>query len=237
MNTILTDWRAGLIVSCQAAPGSPLAKPEIIAALAETAEQNGAVGLRIDSPENIRAVKDRVRIPVLGIYKVVTDSSDVYITPTLAAAEQIIDAGSDVIAMDGTGRPRPNGEKFQEIVSRIREIHNCPIMADVAEFDEGMRAAEVAGVDILSTTLSGYTLATKHLSSPDFGLLENLARSTSIPVVCEGRLRHPDEVRRAFDCGAFAVVVGGAITGVDQLVQLFVGATPRGERVVVHAKQ
>lgn len=236
MNTILTNWRGGLIVSCQAAPGSPLAEPEIIAALAATAEQNGAVGVRIDSPENICAVKQRVRIPVLGIYKIVTDSSDVYITPTLEAAEQIIRAGSDVIALDGTDRPRPNGERFQDIVSRIHEIHDCPVMADVAEFDEGMRAAEVGGVDILSTTLSGYTAATKHLNSPDFDLLETLARSTSIPVVCEGRLRRPDDVKRAFECGAFAVVVGGAITGIDQLVQLYVGVTPRGVEVVEHAK-
>ena len=235
MNDILTSWRGGLIVSCQAAPGSPLAKPEIIAALAETAEQNGAIGLRIDSPANIRAVKERVRLPVLGIYKVVTDLSDVYITPTFEAAEQIIAAGSDVIAMDGTGRPRPNGEKFQDIVSRIREMHKCPVMADVSEFDEGIRAAEVGGVDILSTTLAGYTPATKHLNFPDFNLLENLARSSSIPVVCEGRLRHPDDVKRAFDCGAFAVVVGGAITGIDQLVQLFIGATPRGSLAVEHA--
>ncbi|MEP7213351.1 MAG: N-acetylmannosamine-6-phosphate 2-epimerase [Acidobacteriota bacterium] len=236
MNTILTNWRGGLIVSCQAAPGSPLAKPEIIAALAETAEQNGAVGLRIDSPENICAVKGRVKIPVLGIYKVVVDSSDVYITPTLDAAEQIIKAGSDVIAIDGTDRPRPNGEKFKDIVSRVRETHDCPIMADIAEFGEGMRAAEVAGVDILSTTLSGYTSTTKHLTAPAFDLLKALAKNSSIPVVCEGRLRHPDDVKRAFDCGAFAVVVGGAITGIDQLVQLFVGATPRGSVLVESAK-
>lgn len=236
MNAILTNWRGGLIVSCQAAPGSPLAKPEIIAALAETAEQNGAVGLRIDSPANIRAVKERVQIPVLGIYKVVTDSSDVYITPTFDAAVQIINAGSDVIAIDGTNRKRPNGEEFQAIVTRIRASHDCPIMADVSEFDEGMRAVEFGAADILSTTLSGYTPATQHLSSPDFELLEKLARSSSVPVVCEGRLRHPDDVRRAFDCGAFAVVVGGAITGVDQLVQLFAAATPRGSRSVEHIR-
>jgi N-acylglucosamine-6-phosphate 2-epimerase len=235
MNTILKDWRGGLIVSCQAAPDSPLAKPEIIAALAETAEQNGAVGLRIDSPENIRAVKERVQIPVLGIYKIVAHSSDVYITPTREAAEQIIKAGADVIAMDGTDRSRPNGENFRDIVSRIREAYDRPIMADVAEFNEGMRAAEVVGVDILSTTLSGYTPATKHLTAPDFALLEALAKSAAIPVVCEGRLRHPDDVRRAFDCGAFAVVVGGAITGIDQLVQLFAAATPRGSLLVEHA--
>jgi N-acylglucosamine-6-phosphate 2-epimerase len=99
-------------------------------------------------------------------------------------------------------------------------------MADVSTFEEGLNAVETVGVDFVGTTLSGYTSATKHLVKPDFELIEKLARSLKVPVICEGRLRSPDDVRRAFDCGAFAVVVGGAITGIDQLVQQFVSATP-----------
>jgi N-acylglucosamine-6-phosphate 2-epimerase len=100
-------------------------------------------------------------------------------------------------------------------------------MADVATFEEGLYAAETLGVDVISTTLSGYTAETKHLINPDFKLVERLAEKSTLPIVCEGRLRSTDDVRRAFDCGAFAVVVGGAITGIDLLVQKFVGATPR----------
>ena len=236
MNTVLESLRGGLIVSCQAPPDSPLARPEIIAALAETAELNGGVGLRIDSPENIRAVKQRVKLPILGIYKVVTGGSEVYITPTFDAAEQIIAAGADMIALDGTPRPRPNGETFAEIVSGVRNKFNCPVMADVALYDDGMRAAEVAGVDVLSTTLSGYTEETKHLKSPDFELVERLAKTSPIPVICEGRLRSVDDVQRAFDCGAFAVVVGGAITGIDQLVTQFALATPVGAETVAQLR-
>jgi N-acylglucosamine-6-phosphate 2-epimerase len=59
--------RNGLVVSCQAPASSPLAKPEIISALALTAEQNGAVGVRIDSPVNIRAVRQTVNLPNIGI--------------------------------------------------------------------------------------------------------------------------------------------------------------------------
>jgi N-acylglucosamine-6-phosphate 2-epimerase len=216
----------GLIVSCQAPADSPLCKPEIIAALAETAEQNGAVAVRIDSPKHIRAVKHAVKVPIFGIYKVIYDSSKVYITPTFKAAKEVAEAGADVIAIDATLRQRPEGESLTKIVLRIKEELNLPVMADVSTLEEGLNAVEAIGVDFVSTTLSGYTNATKHLIEPDFELVEKLAGRLDVPVICEGRLRSSDDVRRAFDCGAFAVVVGGAITGVDQLVQQFVSAMP-----------
>ena len=226
MNNVFEKWRGGLIVSCQAPANSPLAKPEIIAAFAETAEQNGAVGVRIDSPAHISAVKQRVEIPVLGIYKVVSAESEVYITPTFNDAAEIIRAGSDMIALDATFRPRPHDEKLENIVEQIRAQYKTPIMADVARIEEALNAAENLGVDVVSTTLSGYTKETQTITEPDFALIEKLAKRLTIPVICEGRLRSAADVKRAFDCGAFAVVVGGAITGVDILVQQFVRATP-----------
>lgn len=224
MNTIFEQWRGGLIVSCQAPAGSPLAKPEIIAAFAETAEQNGAVGVRIDAPENISAVKNRVKIPVLGIYKIVGDQSSVYITPTFDSAAQIAAANADVIALDATFRARPNDEKIENIVKQIRTQLKKTIAADIATIEEGLKAAEEIGFDAIITTLSGYTDETKSIVKPDFELVENLAKKLSIPVICEGRLSSAEDVKRAFDCGAFAVVVGSAITGVDHLVKKFVAA-------------
>jgi N-acylglucosamine-6-phosphate 2-epimerase len=216
----------GLIVSCQAPANSPLARAEIIRAFAETAEQNGAVGVRINTPAHVRAVRQAVKIPILGIYKVVSDASEVYITPTFSSAKEIADAGADVIALDATLRRRPNGENLIEIVSRIKNELNLPVMADVSTFEEGLNALETAGADFIGTTLAGYTDATKHLIKPDFELVEKLTAKLAVPVICEGRLSCAEDVRRAFDCGAFAVVVGGAITGVDQLVRQFVAATP-----------
>jgi N-acylglucosamine-6-phosphate 2-epimerase len=227
MNKISEKWRGGLIVSCQAPGNSPLCKPEIIAALAETAEQNGAVGVRIDSPEHIRAVKRIVNIPVLGIYKIVTHSSEVYITPTFNAAKEVAEAGADAIAIDATLRRRPNDECLRDIILRIKEDLNLPVMADISTLKEGLNAVETEGVDFVGTTLSGYTNNTKHIVKTDFELVEKLAQRLNVPIICEGRLASPDDVRRAFDYGAFAVVVGGAITGIDQLVQQFVSATPK----------
>jgi len=217
----------GLVVSCQAPADSPLCKPEIIVAFAETAERNGAVGVRIDSPEHVRAVKEMVKVPVLGIYKMVFDGSEVYITPTFETAKRIAEAGADIIALDATLRRRPRGENLTELVSRIGKELDLPVMADVSTVDEGLNAVETAGVDFVGTTLSGYTSQTKHITKTDFELIEKLARSVDIPIICEGRIGSRDDVRRAFDCGAFAVVVGGAITGVDQLVRQFVSATPQ----------
>jgi N-acylglucosamine-6-phosphate 2-epimerase len=213
----------GLIVSCQAPANSPLAKPEIIAAFAETAEQNGAVGVRIDSPENILAVKKAVSIPVIGIYKIVSAESEVYITPTYCAAKQIAAAGADIVALDATFRNRPNGDAVIEIVEKIHRELNLPVMADVATLDEGIQAESI-GCDLVGTTLSGYTDETKHIVEPDFLLVEKLTARLKIPVICEGRLRHPSDVKMAFKKGAFSVVVGGAITGIDSLVSEFVGA-------------
>lgn len=228
IENLKTQLKGGLIVSCQAQAGTPLAKPEIIAALAETAEQNGACGVRIDAPENVSAVKSRVKIPVLGIYKIVAPESEVYITPTFDAAREVAAAGADLLALDATFRERPNNEICADIVEKVRGELNLPVMADVAVFEEGLKAEEI-GCDFVGTTLSGYTPETKHLTAPDFALVEKLAKRLSVPVICEGRLKSPEDVRRAFDSGAFAVVVGGAITGVDALVRNFAAATAKAQ--------
>ena len=217
--------RGGVIVSCQAPPESPLAKPEIIAAIARTAEKNGAAGVRIDTPSRIAAVRCSITLPIIGIYKVVYDGFEVYITPTFDAARRIAEAGCDVIALDATARLRPGGEKLKEIHDLIKSNLGQFTMADVSTVDEGIAAGEEIGFDFVSTTLSGYTAASNgNTSAPDFTLIESLARRLPTPIIAEGRLRSPSDVRRAFDCGALAVVVGKAITGIDLLVKDFVSA-------------
>jgi N-acylglucosamine-6-phosphate 2-epimerase len=152
--------------------------------------------------------------------------SDVYITPTYDSAMRIAASEPDVIALDGTLRTRPNGESLRLIVSRIHSELKRPVMADVATLEEGIMAVEEAGADMVSTTLSGYTLETAGADEPDIQLVGRLANRLNVPVICEGRLRSPDDARRAFENGAFAVVVGTAITGVDWLVRHYAAATP-----------
>lgn len=223
----------GLIVSCQAQPKLPIGRPEFIAAMAETSEIFGAAAVRIEAPENISAVRPVVSLPLLGLYKISDPHTDVYITPTFQSAKEVAAAGSDAIAIDATLRSRANGEQIAEICRRIKEELGLPIVADIATFDEGVRAAEEFGCDFVSTTLSGYTKETEPTPvDPDFATVEKLAKRLGIPVFAEGRLASPAHIRTAFEHGAFACVVGNAITGIDHLVKEFAAACTKGRAQV-----
>lgn len=223
---LLAQIQGGLIVSCQAPAGSPLNDPYIISALALTAEQHGAVAVRIKHPDQVAATRARVRVPVIGLDKVDFADSPVYITPTFAIAQRLAESGADLIALDATRRPRPQGETLADLLRRVQAELRKPVLADVATFDEGLYAAD-CGAALVATTLCGYTAESQGVALPAFELLEKLATRLSVPVICEGGVAAPEDVRRAFDCGAFAVVVGTAITGVDQLAARFVAAARR----------
>lgn len=220
-NPEVENLRGGLVVSCQAPQGSPLDDPQIIAALALTAEQNGAAGVRINSAAHVAATTARVHVPIIGIEKVVSEASDVYITPTFEYASRLASGGAGIVATDATRRPRPGGEQLEDLIRRIQLELRRPVMADIATFDEGLYAAD-CGADIVATTLCGYTDASRGTLLPALNLLEQLATRLTVPVICEGGVSSPEQVRQAFDCGAFAVVVGTAITGVGLLVEKFV---------------
>lgn len=224
--SVIESMRGGLIVSCQAPSGSPLDRPEIIAALAAAAEGAGAVGVRINRPENIRAVRAAVKIPIIGIYKRVEAGREVYITPDWEAAQAVVEAGADVIALDATPR-RPGGSAaVAALIGEIRQRTGRPAMADIACLAAGVAAAE-AGAELVATTLFGYTEETRGALLPGLHLVECLVAHVPVPVVCEGGIQSPEEVAAAFEAGAYAVVVGTALTGIEARVKQFVAASPR----------
>jgi len=222
---LLDRLAGGLIVSCQARAGHPLHDPQIIAAMAKAAEAGGAVGVRINGESDIRAVREVVSLPIIGLLKVWMPDSPVYITPTFEDAAAVAEAGADIIALDATARPRPGGERLEDLIPRIRKFPR-PVLADVATLEEGKRAVAL-GADMVATTLSGYTGTAPPPEGPDLELVRQLSRALSVPVLAEGRYSTPDQVREAFRAGAFAVVVGRAITDPLMLTQNFVEATKR----------
>ncbi len=225
----------GLIVSCQAHDHSALNQPRVISAMAVAAQQNEAVGVRINGMRNIKAVRRTVDIPVIGIEKLSLPGYRVYITPTCDSVRRVCLAGADIIAMDFTHRKRPRGQSLAEIIKYAKQNLGAVIMADVATLEEGIRAAEL-GADLVATTLYGYTDTTQKCHGPAFEVLRDLVRQVKIPVVLEGWVQTPDEVRKAFDLGAYAVVVGSAITNIEWLVQRFVEATPRVQHRPRHSQ-
>lgn len=213
----------GLIVSCQAPVESPLHDPVIIAAMAQAAIYQGAIGVRIDTPTHVEAVRRKVTAPIIGLWKQLIPGSEVYITPQFQHAEAIAKAGADIIAIDATPRDRPGGETLETLISRIHQELGKPVMADIDTLEAAQNAARL-GADMVGTTLYGYTSATQHLSPPGLDLLRQMVEQLNVPVICEGGIASPATAKQALDLGATAVVVGTDITGIDLKVKAYQSA-------------
>ena len=218
--SVIETLRHGLIVSCQAPVDSPLHEPVVIAAIAQAAINKEAVGVRIDTPAHISAVRQKVKAPIVGLWKQQIPGYEVYITPQFHHAAAIAQAGADIIAIDATLRNRPGNETVASLISLIHNELGKPVMADVDTI-EAARAAESAGADLVATTLYCYTAQTQHLSPPGEDLLTQMVEQLNIFTICEGGISSPQMARRALDLGAYAVVVGTAITGIDQQVKAY----------------
>jgi N-acylglucosamine-6-phosphate 2-epimerase len=189
--------------------------------MAQAAVNNGAVAVRIDTPSHIQAVREKVQVPIIGLWKQVITGSDVYITPQFHHAVAVSEAGADIIAIDATTRYRPGDEKLADIITLIHQQLNKPVMADVDTYEAAQLAVN-AGADIVGTTLFGYTTATQNFSPPGWELLTQIVENLDTFVICEGGVSSPEMARKALDLGANAVVVGGAITGIDLLVKAYI---------------
>jgi len=227
VNHVLDRLRGGLIVSVQAWPGSAIDDPYVIAAMAKAAEENGAAGVRIQGVANLKAVRERVSIPIVGIIKREYPGFEPYITPTLDEVRAILDCGAEIVAFDATGRARPGDLTTETLVDAIAS-RNALAMADCATADDGV-CAQAAGAHIVATTLCGYTNETKGVSLPALDLVREL-ESLSTFVICEGGVHAPEQLGAALNAGADAVVVGTAITNVDWLVREFGSWAPKSSR-------
>lgn len=223
LNPFLQNIKHNLIVSCQALEDEPLHGSEIMAKMAEAAKIGGAKAIRCNSASDCLAIKEKTRLPIIAIIKQDYEDSDIYITPTLKEIKELLTVKPEVIALDATPRKRPNGENLKELVQYIHQHSSTLVMGDISNEDDASFAIE-CGVDILSTTLSGYTNYSPSLTGPDFDLVENLVKKFDIPIIAEGRISTPEMARKMLDLGAWSVVVGGAITRPQQITKSFTSA-------------
>ena len=213
----------GLIVSVQAPWGSPMRDPDVIASMADASLRNGAVGVRLESPEHIGAVRRRCpEALIIGLWKCTFPDSSVYITPGWREIQAVWSAGADVIALDATERVRPAGQSLADLIQRARQELRAPLMADVDSVQNGLTAAAL-GCDWIGTTLYGYTETTSDRTPPGLELLPDLRRALepSVRLICEGGIASPGVAQAALNAGADNVVVGTAITGIDLQVAAY----------------
>jgi N-acylglucosamine-6-phosphate 2-epimerase len=217
---LLKKIKGGLIVSCQAQPDEPLFGSEVMVKLAHAALQGGGVGIRANTPVDVAAIRQALpEVPLIGLYKYDLPGYEVRITPTLETALALAEAGCDIIALDATPRPRPEGP-LEAFIRKVRAETGLPVLADISTLEEGL-AAEAAGAELISTTLSGYTAYSPQQEGPDLELVASLASRLKVPLLAEGRIATPAQARQALEAGAYAVVVGGAITRPQWITRQF----------------
>lgn len=207
-----------LIVSCQPIPGGSMDRVDLVVGFALAALAGGARGLRIESTEYVAAVRAATEAPIIGLVKRDLAELPVRITPFLSDAAALAAAGADIIAFDATRRARP--ASVEELVQAIHANRRIA-MADCSCEDDA-RAAHLAGADILGSTLSGYTGGPEPIE-PDYALISTMTLIAP-RVIAEGRIRTPDQAAEALRRGAWAVVVGSAITRPEHITAWFCDA-------------
>ena len=225
MNQLIESLRRKLIVSSQALPGNALRDSETLAKMALAAQKGGAAAIRANGVEDITAMKKLISIPVIGLNKEDRTYEKPFITPSFEHAKAIAETGAEIIALDATLRPRDCGVSAGDLIRRIKKELGVLVMADIALYEDGIAAAE-AGADLISTTLSGYTMESPKTPGPDLELIRRLAKAVDVPIVAEGRYCTCEDVASAFRAGAYAVVIGKSITNPEFITRYFIEHLP-----------
>ncbi|MFG6333408.1 MAG: putative N-acetylmannosamine-6-phosphate 2-epimerase [Lachnospiraceae bacterium] len=228
---ILERLKGGLIVSCYAGPdfNEEMGKPETMVCVARSCIAGGAKAIRTNW-ENVAAVKAAVDVPVIGLKKIYKSgdmiTGDFRITPTLREVEELLKAGADGVAVDGTIRERYDELTLEQFIRAVKKEFDAFVIADISTVEEGV-AAWNFGADMVGTTLSGYTPYSKnplpfgHLPSPepDYEIIRELRDAGVSYIVAEGRITNGEKMRKALDAGAHSVVIGTSITEPRKIVK------------------
>ncbi len=221
---VLHKIKGGLIVSCQALETEPLYGADMMARMAVAARDGGAVAIRSNSPQDVKAIKKAVSLPVIGLYKVNYPDSEVYITPTMREIDSLMEAAPDIIAMDATNRLRPHNETLEHFFAEVmKKYPDMLFMADCSCFEDAAQAQRL-GFDIAGTTLCGYTKETSNSMIPNYDMLRRMTRELKIPVIAEGGIWNTEQLQRVFEEKILAAVVGTAITRPREITRHFINA-------------
>ena len=217
---MLDQIKGKLVISCQALPGEPLHSPMIMGRMAIAAKNAGASGIRAQGVPDIIEIKQVTGLPVIGIIKRNYPDSEVFITATKKEVQELLATDCEMIALDATIRPRPNGELLQDLLDQIHAANRLA-MADCSTVEEA-KIAEEMGFDCVSTTLAGYTSYSTQTSGPDVELVKQLVKDCQIPVIAEGKIHTPEQLKEIMNLGVYSAVVGGAITRPQEIAQRFI---------------
>lgn len=229
MNENVKKLIGKVVISCQAYEDTPLYGSHYMAAMAQCAQMGGASGIRACWPQDIKAIKEVVDLPIIGIYKEFHEGvdrlDDIYITPDFNRAKEIIEAGSDIIAIDCTIKENRGYDELCALLKQIKDAYpHIGIMADLATVEEAVLMDQCGYVDIISTTLSGYTRnsLSQKKDGPDLELIKQIKEKVSLPVNAEGRVWEKQDLIDCLDAGADIVSIGSSVTRPHLITERFV---------------
>ena len=211
---LLESLKNGLIVSCQVQKDDPIYTDDMVVKMAEAAKWAGAVAIRANSPEQIKAIKEKVDLPIIGLWKIWHEDTDVFITPTMKEVHAIWEAGAEIIALDCTKQITHEKTVAWDLLEQAKkEIPDAIFFADISDMEEARHAVD-CGADIIAPTLYGYTKETAHIEGADYRMFAQMCREfkDEAYVMMEGHLYTPEDAMKCIYLGAHAVVVGSAIT-------------------------
>ena len=159
---MIDSLKGKLVVSVQAYPGEPMRDPRTMALIAAAAELGGAAAIRCQGLGDITAIKGQVSVPVIGLWKEGKDG--VFITPTLRHARACSAAGADIVALDATRRPRPDGLTYAVIVAAEKAWDEITLSSGV-EGDLGTLGHQGASPEVIN--------ALSPADDPRFGVSPN----------------------------------------------------------------
>ena len=223
---LFAQIKGGLIVSCQALETEPLYTKEggVMPLMAKAAAMSGAVGIRANTVRDITQIKQVVDLPVIGIIKKDYPGTPMYITVTMKEVDELVACGVDILAVQGTSALRPDGSTASQFIEAIKAKYpEQLVMADCATIEEGIACAN-AGADFVGTTMRGYTPETQGCDDIDFDFIHELSEKCPAKIIAEGHIHYPEQAKKALEAGAFALVVGGAITRPAEITARFVAA-------------
>ena len=216
-----------IVVSCQATPGEPLYMKDqsIMYLMARAAKQAGAKMIRTSSVRDIVEIKEETGLPVIGLIKREYPGYTGRITMTMREVDECMEAMADIVSIDCMDCERGDGLTPPEFLRQVKAKYpNIIIMADCATLEEAVAAYE-AGADLVGSTMNGYTPQTRDCKGdPNYELVRQMVAALPCPVIAEGRVHTPEQARKMLEIGAWAVVVGGAITRPLEIANRFMAA-------------
>jgi len=132
----------------------------------------------------------------------------------------LVESGVDVLVVDSA---HGHSRNVIETVRAIKQQLSIDVIAGNIATEEGAKALADAGADAVKVGIGPGSICTTRIISgigvPQLTAVANAARAlqgSGIPIIADGGIRFSGDITKALAAGAWTVMVGGLLAGVDE---------------------